>query len=95
MESFVRSQGVQGMEWPKWLSDLFEGNEGTIEQQEDEDKEIDYEAAEDDNFTSYQGNFENAFASARQQKGGLIIREPSNQPWIQSSSKYPKKLRYS
>ncbi|KAH1114086.1 hypothetical protein J1N35_007464 [Gossypium stocksii] len=40
---------------------------------------------EDDNFVSYQGNFENAFASARQQRRGLITCEPSNQAWIQSS----------
>ncbi|PPE02075.1 hypothetical protein GOBAR_DD00889 [Gossypium barbadense] len=85
MESFIRSQGAQGMEWPEWLRDSSKGNEGAIEQQEEDDKEIDYKAIEDDDFASYQGNFDNAFAYARQQREGLITREPSKQPWIQSS----------
>ncbi|PPD98802.1 hypothetical protein GOBAR_DD04163 [Gossypium barbadense] len=85
MENFIRSQREQGIKWPEWSSNSSKGNEGAAKQLEEADEEIDDEAIEDNGFASYQGNLENAFVFARQQRGGLVIHEPSNQPWMQSS----------
>ncbi|KAH1039004.1 hypothetical protein J1N35_040747 [Gossypium stocksii] len=84
METVMRSQRAQGIKWTE-LSNSSKGNEGAAEQLDEADEGIDYEALEDKDFVSYQGNFENAFRFARQQRGQLFNSEPSNQHWMQSS----------
>ncbi|PPS10127.1 hypothetical protein GOBAR_AA10524 [Gossypium barbadense] len=85
METFVRSQRAQGIKWYERSNNSSKGNESAAEQLEEADEEIDDKAIEDNDFVSYQGNFGNAFAFSRQKRRGLVIREPSNRPWKQSS----------
>ncbi|KAK5775404.1 hypothetical protein PVK06_043289 [Gossypium arboreum] len=74
IDMFVKSKAGTKYRWSEWLSDSFEGNKDVAKQQEEEDDE----AIEDDNFASYQGNFESAFAFARQPKEGPIFQKPSD-----------------
>ncbi|KAK5784851.1 hypothetical protein PVK06_039390 [Gossypium arboreum] len=66
---------VKKTDWPtKWERRLGrDGKEDMIKPQVEDEEEKDDEATEDDDFSSYQGNLKNAFASTRQPKGGPVF----------------------
>ncbi|PPR99526.1 hypothetical protein GOBAR_AA21139 [Gossypium barbadense] len=52
-----------------------DGKEDVVKLYEEDEEEINDEAREDDNFTSYQRNIENAFAIKRKPREGSIFRD--------------------